>query len=328
MGACVNRQRTLTHDLARVVATPVFATRHLTPSMSPPSIASTNHATSARPMPVSLHMVSKAMVAPDSQHTVRPLRIREWPYTVALKAGLITTACHVVHHIFTQTGHNKSFTHYRLTGCDAFPYSHEGCVANVCEPATFEQRHMWKWVLSDESVWDAFGCHARRALDYTDEAEQHLVRALDRHSVIALDELDYAKWSADDGEPDQVNLKKLQQTVFRRQLAVATRRRLPLVIHSRDATVDTIRILKEMVPADCLRLEQGEVVAGHFPAALPGHHAVAGFLGSRTAGPGRAPLDALLLEADATFFLPKRESKRLTCWHPGMVIHVATRLTT
>ncbi|XP_037570177.1 uncharacterized protein LOC119450733 [Dermacentor silvarum] len=151
LGACVNRQRTLTQDLGHVVAAPVFATCHLTPLMSPPARSSTNHATSACPMPVSLHMVSTEMAPPDSQHTVRPLGIGEWPYTVA--AGLVYTACHVVWYIFTQTGH-KSFTHFRLTCCDAFPYSHEGCMANVCEPATFEQCHTWTRAPSDESVWD------------------------------------------------------------------------------------------------------------------------------------------------------------------------------
>ncbi|KAH7979196.1 hypothetical protein HPB49_008620 [Dermacentor silvarum] len=143
-----------------------------------------------------------------------------------LGGGPGLTACHVVWCRFTQTGH-KSFTHFRLTCCDAFPYSHEG--------------------------------------------------------VIALDELglDYANRSGDDGEPDQVKLKKLQQTVIRRQLAVATRRRLLLVIHSRDATFS--RWLRLTAPP--LELE---VLAGYFLAALPVHHAVSGFLGSRTTGPGRA----------------------------------------
>ncbi|KAH7979995.1 hypothetical protein HPB49_012457 [Dermacentor silvarum] len=307
--------RTLTHNLARIVAAPVFATRHLTPSTSPPARASTNHARSARWMPVSLHMVSKEMAPPDSQHMVRTLGVREWPYTVALEAGLVYTACHVVYYIFTQTGH-KSFTHFRLTCCDAFPYSHEGCVANVCEPATFEQRHTWKRLPSDERVWDALGCHPRRALDYTDEAEQHLVRALVHHSMIVQDELglDYSNRSGDDGEPDQVKPKKLQQTMLRRQLAVATRRRLPLVIHSRDATA--VEDTHSQGDALLYRpLELGEVLAGYFPAALPGYHAVSGFLGSRTAGRGRAnPLDRLLLEEDDPFFLPKRESKSPTCW--------------
>lgn len=274
------------------------------------------------------------MARSDSQRTVGPLGIREWPYTTASEVGLIDTHCHL-DFVFTKMGHTKSFTHFRLARRDTFPYCYEGCVANFCEPETFEQRDNWKRVLSDESVWGAFGCHPRRARDYTDEVEKHLVRALDHRSVVALGEigLDYSILSGD----DQEMLKETQQTVFRRQLAVARRRRLPLVIHSRDATSDTIRILKEMVPADypmhrhCFTRdwEEAKCWLDTFPRLCLGITPLLGFSGVEplVEAAQRIPLDRLLLETDAPFFLPKREGQRLTCSHPGMVIHVATKLS-
>ncbi|KAH7948631.1 hypothetical protein HPB51_028443 [Rhipicephalus microplus] len=41
----------------------------------------------------------------------------------------------------------------------------------------------------------------------------------------------------------------------------------------------------------------------------------------------RIPLDRLLLETDAPYFLPNSESNRLKQSHPGMAIHVATQLS-
>ncbi|KAH7979993.1 hypothetical protein HPB49_012455 [Dermacentor silvarum] len=201
--------------------------------------------------------VSKEMAPPDSQQMVRTLGVREWPYTVALEAGLVYTACHVVYYIFSQTGH-KSFTHFRLTCRDAFPYSHEGCVANVCEPATFEQRHTWKRLPSDERVWDALGCHPRRALDYTDEVEQHLVGALVHHSMIVQDELglDYSNRSGDDGEPDQVKPKCFAGSSQWPHVGACLWCFTPGTRQQ-----SKIRILKEMVPAD--RPVHQHFVTGH-----------------------------------------------------------------
>ncbi|KAL1471676.1 hypothetical protein MTO96_039796 [Rhipicephalus appendiculatus] len=253
------------------------------------------------------------MARSDWQRAVEPQGIREWPYTTASEAGLIDTHCHL-DFVFTKTGHAKSFTHFRLAHRNTFPYCYEGCVANFSEPETFEQRRLWRSVLSDEGVWGAFGCHPRRARDYTDDVERYLVRALNDRSVVALGEigLDYSM-SGNDAEPDWERFKKTQEAVFRRQLALARRRRLPLVIHSRDATADTIRILKEMIPADqpihlhCFKgnWDEAKCWLDTFP---------------------RIPLDRLLLETDAPFFLPKRELGRLACSHPGMVIHVATKM--
>ncbi|KAL3217682.1 hypothetical protein MRX96_050966 [Rhipicephalus microplus] len=186
----------------------------------------------------------------NSQRAVEPQGVREWPYTTSSEAGLIDTHCHL-DYVFTRTGHTKSFTHFRLANRNTFAYCYDGCVANFSKPETFEQRRLWRSILSDEGVWGAFGCHPRRSRGYTDDVERYLARALGDSSVVALGEigLDYSI-SGNDTVPDWKEFKRMQEVAFRRQLVLARRRRLPLVIHSRDATADTIRILKEMVPAD------------------------------------------------------------------------------
>ncbi|KAH6941035.1 hypothetical protein HPB50_012700 [Hyalomma asiaticum] len=274
---------------------------------------------------------------PDRRPADRPLGVNEWPYATTSESALIDSHCHL-DFVFTKNAHTRSFTHFRLAHRDTFPYCYGGCVANFCEPETFEQRRLWRSVLSDNAVWGAFGCHPRRARDYNDDVERHLVRSLNDPSVVALGEigLDYSISSGNGAEPDR-EFKKTQEAVFRRQLALARRRCLPLVIHSRDATADTIRVLKEMVPADypihrhCFTRDWDEAKCwlDTFPRLCLGITPLVGFPGVEplVEAAGRIPLDRLLLETDAPFFLPKRESKRLVCSHPGMIIHVATKMS-
>jgi len=88
-------------------------------------------------------------------------------------------------------------------------------------------------------VYAAVGCHPTDADEYDDGFEQwlaQLVRTED--NVVAIGEvgLDY-HW---DTVPRDV-----QHEVFRRQIALAKRLGVPLVIHNREADEDTVRILEE-----------------------------------------------------------------------------------
>ena len=88
-------------------------------------------------------------------------------------------------------------------------------------------------------IYSAIGVHPHDAKLFDDVAEERLV-ALVRQSkrVIAWGEigLDYHY----DHSPREV-----QREVFRRQLRLARRLELPVVIHSREADEDTIKILRE-----------------------------------------------------------------------------------
>ncbi|KAH8021004.1 hypothetical protein HPB51_011783 [Rhipicephalus microplus] len=108
----------------------------------------------------------------------------------------------------------------------------------------FSRRHMWGSLLAEDGVWGAFGCHPHMASEYNNDIEDDLVYALDHPSVVALGEigLDYSYKNQCD--------HNVQKAVFRKQLKLALNRKLPLVIHSRDSTQDTIDILKEATADD------------------------------------------------------------------------------
>ena len=91
---------------------------------------------------------------------------------------------------------------------------------------------------SHGSCWAAAGVHPHDASGYTDKVEQGLRRALADPLVVAVGEigLDYHY----DRSP-----RESQQEIFRRQIRLARETSRPIVVHTREARADTIRILEE-----------------------------------------------------------------------------------
>ncbi|GGL64029.1 TatD family hydrolase [Sporolactobacillus putidus] len=89
-----------------------------------------------------------------------------------------------------------------------------------------------------DSIYGAIGWNPEDAVDMTEEDFGLIAENLDHPGVVALGEigLDY-HW---DKSP-----KTVQHDVFRRQIRLAVQKQLPLIIHNREATEDTERILRE-----------------------------------------------------------------------------------
>lgn len=90
-----------------------------------------------------------------------------------------------------------------------------------------------------DRIYCAVGLHPHEAKDYNFSVEEELTQFIKKYpKVIAIGEigLDYYY----DYSPREV-----QKDVFRKQLDLAYRYHLPVIIHSRDAMQDTYEILKE-----------------------------------------------------------------------------------
>ncbi|KAF0823406.1 TatD family hydrolase [Cytobacillus firmus] len=87
-------------------------------------------------------------------------------------------------------------------------------------------------------IYASVGWHPVDAIDMTEEDLQWIEELSSHPKVVALGEmgLDYY-W---DKSP-----KDIQQEVFRKQIRLAKKVKLPIVIHNRDATADIVEILKE-----------------------------------------------------------------------------------
>lgn len=94
-----------------------------------------------------------------------------------------------------------------------------------------------------EALYAAVGWHPVDAIDMKDEDLAWIEELASHPKVVALGEmgLDY-HW---DKSP-----KDVQKDVFRRQIRLAKKVKLPIVIHNRDATQDIVDILKEEEAAD------------------------------------------------------------------------------
>ena len=89
-----------------------------------------------------------------------------------------------------------------------------------------------------ENIFAVVGVHPSDSDTYCDELEEALKTWAKEPKVVAIGEigLDY--------HYEDTN-KEVREIVFRRQLRLSHELGLPIVIHSRDAMADTIRILKE-----------------------------------------------------------------------------------
>lgn len=89
-----------------------------------------------------------------------------------------------------------------------------------------------------EFIYASIGWHPVDAIDMTDEDLLWIEELASHPKVVALGEmgLDYY-W---DKSP-----KEIQKEVFRKQIQLAKKVKLPIVIHNRDATADIVEILRE-----------------------------------------------------------------------------------
>ncbi|WNS75538.1 TatD family hydrolase [Bacillus sp. DTU_2020_1000418_1_SI_GHA_SEK_038] len=87
-------------------------------------------------------------------------------------------------------------------------------------------------------IYASVGWHPVDAIDMTDEDLQWIEELSSHPKVVALGEmgLDYY-WDK--------SSKEIQKEVFRKQIQLAKKVKLPIIIHNRDATADIVAILKE-----------------------------------------------------------------------------------
>ena len=87
-------------------------------------------------------------------------------------------------------------------------------------------------------IYGTLGIHPHSALDYNEEWLNEIEKNIEYKKIVALGEigLDYYYGKETMSE---------QKVLFHKQLKIAERLKKPVVIHSREATEDTINILKQ-----------------------------------------------------------------------------------
>ncbi|XP_018410720.1 PREDICTED: putative deoxyribonuclease TATDN2, partial [Nanorana parkeri] len=241
-----------------------------------------------------------------------------------LREGFIDTHCHL-DMLFSRLQHKRSFADLRQQCAATFPSEFQGCITDYCDPRTLE-RLPWRHVLNENLVWGAFGCHPHFAQYYNNELQEEVMQAMRHPKAIAYGEmgLDYShKCSTTMTE---------QHEVFEKQLKLAVPLGKPLVIHCRDADEDLFRIMRKWVPWDykihrhCFTgsYKDIEPFLSEFPNMSVGFTAVLTYSSATSARDAvtRIPLDRLIIETDAPFFVPRQVPKSLCKFsHPGLALH-------
>lgn len=152
--------------------------------------------------------------------------------------------------------------------------------------------------------------------------EDKLVRLAEHPKVVAVGEtgLDYYRLEGD---------LEWQRTRFRTHIRAARRIRKPLIIHTREAAADTLRILEEEGGSDAggvFHCFTESIEVAEAALSLGFHISISGIVTFKSAQQIKevasfVPLNRLLVETDAPYLAPVPHRGKLN--HPALVRHVA-----
>lgn len=158
-------------------------------------------------------------------------------------------------------------------------------------------------------IYAAIGIHPENAGEADNESLNYFLENADDEKTAAIGEigLDYHYPGYD---------KKVQEEAFRAQLDIAQRTGLPVIIHSRDAAEDTLRIVKEHMEGRKNRENPGVVHCFSYSWEIAEEYLKMGFyigIGGVVTFPNakklrevaaKISLDRILLETDCPYLAP------------------------
>ncbi len=114
----------------------------------------------------------------------------------------------------------------------------EKIIIPAVEPSTFDR--ILKLAEKYENIYCAMGIHPSEAKTYNEEVEQIIIQNCKNPKVIAIGEcgLDYY-WDK--------SFNDIQKEVFKKQIKLANELNKTLIVHDREAHLDTITLLKENI---------------------------------------------------------------------------------
>lgn len=200
-----------------------------------------------------------------------------------------------------------------------------GVIGAVCVAVRFEDLD-GVLALADRhpSIWATVGVHP----DYEacfEPAIDDLVRRAEHPKVLAIGEtgLDYYRIEGDRG---------WQQERFRKHIRAAIGANKPLVVHTREAAADTLRILREenaSAVGGIMHCFTESIAVAEAAVELGFYISFSGILSFKSAASLRQvaaalPLERLLVETDAPYLAPAPYRGKTN--EPAFVLHVAEAL--
>jgi len=173
---------------------------------------------------------------------------------------------------------------------------------------------------ADPDIWCSVGVHPHEAAAEPDADAARLVALADHPKVVGIGEsgLDFYY---------EHSPRERQAELFRAHAAASRETGLPLIVHTRDADPETIRILREeRPPAGVIHCFSTGRALAEAALELGLYISLSGIVTFKNAEPLRAiardlPLDRLLIETDAPYLAPvPLRGKRN---EPAFIVHTA-----
>ena len=109
-------------------------------------------------------------------------------------------------------------------------------ITSGCDNITNKQ--VLKIIESYDNVFGTLGIHPENIDNVSEKDYEFIEKNINNKKVVAIGEIGLDYYYTNDNKDKQIE-------VFKRQLNIAQKYKLPVVIHSRDAILDTYNILKE-----------------------------------------------------------------------------------
>ena len=159
--------------------------------------------------------------------------------------------------------------------------------------------------IENDFIYGALGIHPENADEFNADVENEIIKLINtNHKIIAIGEigLDYY-WEENPS-------KEVQQEVFRKQMQLAEKLNLPVVIHDRDAHGDTLNIIKEFPNVKgIVHCFSGSAEFAIECIKLGYYIGIGGVVTFKNAKKlidvvNKIPLDRILVETDAPYMAP------------------------
>src|SRR3954469_1423369 len=177
-----------------------------------------------------------------------------------------------------------------------------------------------------DDVWCSVGVHPHEAKKELLSDAARLLAETDHPKVVAIGETGLDYFYEHSPKPEQI-------ANFRAHIAAGRQARLPVIVHTRDADDDTIRVLEEEMGQGAftglIHCFTGPQRLGDAALALGLYISVSGIATFKNSGALRdviktVPLDRLLVETDAPFLAPMPHRGKTN--EPAFVVHTARML--
>ncbi len=186
-----------------------------------------------------------------------------------------------------------------------YPIEFKQCITISCDLKSIE---ITSKIMHENSwIYASFGMHPHEAKDYNQIIENKISSLMSHPKVVAWGEigLDYFYKHTD---------KITQKKVFITQITQAIKNKKPLIIHTRNAELDTIDIMKEHIPKDwkihvhCFTssTEMAQELLNYFSNLYLGFTGIITFKNAQSVinTVKKIPLNKILLETDAPYLSP------------------------